>query len=71
LGSPRVDWWWWLGRRWPLGEQRKRGRGGAPTAARVSVKLEAGKINVRPWELEGDLGKGLGGFGRRRERAEM
>jgi hypothetical protein len=40
------------------GEQRRRGRGGAPAAARVSEKLEAGKINARPWELEGDLGKG-------------
>jgi hypothetical protein len=41
-----------------LGERRRRGRGGAPAAARVPAKLEAGEINAQPWELEGDLGKG-------------
>jgi hypothetical protein len=40
------------------GERPRRGRGGAPAAARVSAKLDAGKLNVRAWELEGDLGKG-------------
>jgi hypothetical protein len=40
------------------GERRRRRHGGAPTAARVPAKLEAVKINVWPWELEGDLGKG-------------
>jgi hypothetical protein len=37
------------------GERRRRDRGGAPAAARVPVKLEAGKLNVRSWELEGVL----------------
>jgi hypothetical protein len=39
------------------GKWRWRGRGGAPTAVRVPVKLEAGEINAQPWELKGDLGK--------------
>jgi hypothetical protein len=40
------------------GKRWRRGRGGAPAAARVPAKLGAGKLNARPWELEGDLGKG-------------
>jgi hypothetical protein len=39
------------------GERRRRGRGGAPAATRVPMRLEAGKINARPWELLWGLGK--------------
>jgi hypothetical protein len=40
------------------GKRRRRGRGGAPAAARVPAKLGAEKLNARPWKLEGDLVKG-------------
>jgi hypothetical protein len=44
------------------GERRRRGRGEAPAAARVPAKLEVGKLNAWPWELEGVLGKGYEGL---------
>jgi hypothetical protein len=44
-GDDRGKWW-------------RRGRGGASAAARVLARLEAGMLNARPWELEGDLRKG-------------
>jgi hypothetical protein len=40
------------------GERRWRGRGGAPAAAWIPVKLEAGKLNACPWELERVLREG-------------
>jgi hypothetical protein len=40
------------------GKRWRRGRGCAPAVAQVLAKLGAGKLNVRPWELEGDLRKG-------------
>jgi hypothetical protein len=40
------------------GERRQWGRGGAPAGAQVPVRFGAGKIKSRPWELEGDMGKG-------------
>jgi hypothetical protein len=40
------------------GERRQQGRGGAPAGARFPARFGVGKINMRPWELEGVLGKG-------------
>jgi hypothetical protein len=70
FGSPRVDRWWCLGWRWLW-----QGCGSVPTVAWVPTKLEAGKINARPWELLWGLGKRLealadGGSERRCELTE-
>jgi hypothetical protein len=31
-----------------------------PAVTRIPARLEAGKINARPWEVKGELGKRLG-----------
>jgi hypothetical protein len=70
LSSPLADWLWWRGRgvhrRAAATRPRRRARGHTD-----SSKARGGEAQFTARETRGRSSEGLGGFGRRRARAEQ